>query len=93
MGFFSKSAESGTYQLIKPNLVEKDGNLHVVMACSYNTWTTTKFHCNKSYTQEIDSVLQGMQADGYEIVSIQHVPMANGTGFGAVTITTLITYR
>lgn len=93
MGLFSKSAESGTYQLIKPNLVEKDGNLHVVMACSYNTWTTTKFHCNESYTQEIDSVLQGMQADGYEIVSIQHVPMANGTGFGAVTITTLITYR
>lgn len=38
-------------------------------------------------------MLQGMQADGYEIVSIQHAPMANGTGFGAVTITTLITYR
>lgn len=34
-----------------------------------------------------------MQADGYEIASIQHVLMANGTGFGAVTITTLITYR
>lgn len=93
MGLFSKAAESGTYQLIKPNLAEKDGSLHVVMACSYNTWTTTKFHCNESYTQEIDAVLQGMQADGYEIVGIQHAPMANGTGFSAVTITTLITYR
>lgn len=50
MGLFSKEAESGTYQLIKPNLAEKDGSLHVVMACSYNTWTTTKFHCNESYT-------------------------------------------
>lgn len=68
MGLFSKTAESGTYQLVKPNLVEKDGNLHAVMACSYNTWTTTKFHCNESYTQEIDAVLQGMQADGYEIM-------------------------
>lgn len=59
MGLFSKAAESGTYQLIKPNLAEKDGSLHVVMAGSYNTWTTTKFHCNESYTQEIDAVLQG----------------------------------
>ena len=70
MGLFSKTAESGTYQLVKPNLVEKDGNLHAVMACSYNTWTTTKFHCNESYTQEIDAVLQGMQADGYEIMGL-----------------------
>lgn len=37
MRLFSKTAESGTYQLVKPNLVEKGGNLHVVMACSYNT--------------------------------------------------------
>lgn len=93
MGLFSQPAEANPYEKIKPHLATIDGNLHVVMACSYSTWTTTKFHCDESYTSEIDAVLQGMQADGYEIVSVQHVPMANGTGFGAVTTTTLITYR
>ena len=64
----------------------------MVMVGTYHTWTTTKFHCNDEYTEDIDGVLQGMQNDGYEIVNIQHEAMSNGTGL-AITVTTLMTYR
>ena len=93
MGLFSKDSEPNAYETVRSSLASKDGNVHVAMVCSYNTWTTTKFHCNADYTHEVDGVLQGMQTDGYEVVSVQQVPLANGTGFGAVTFTTLITYR
>ena len=93
MGLFSKEAEPKAYDKVKPSLAPQDGRTHVVMVCSYNMWTSTKLHCNEDYTREVDAVLQGMQDDGYEIVFVQHAPLANGTGFGAVTFTTLITYR
>ena len=93
MGLFSKSEEVGAYEKVRPNLAEKDGRVHVVMTRSYGTWTTTKFHCDEEYTNEIDEVLQGMQEAAYEIVDVQQVPMSGGTGIGVVTVSTLITYR
>ena len=93
MGLFSKDEEPAAYEKIRPNLAEKDGRIHVVMVNTYHTWTTTKLHCNKEYTQELDDILQSMQTDGYEIINVQHASMSNGTGLGVVTITSLITYK
>lgn len=63
------------------------------MVNTYHTWTTTKLHYNEGYTTDIDSILQGMQSDDFEIINVQHASMSNGTGLGVVTITSLITYR
>lgn len=94
MGLFGKSeSDADVYGAVKPTLAAKDGKLHVAMLRSYNTWTTTKFHCDESYAREVDVVLCGMQEDGYEIVNVQHAAMSNGTGVGVTTTTTLVTYR
>lgn len=93
MGLFSKDEEVSAYERVRLNLAEKDGNTHVVMINTYHTWTTTILHCNEGYTADIDSILQGMQSDGFEIINVQHASMSNGTGLGVVTITSLITYR
>ncbi len=93
MGLFTKEKEpENAYETVRPTLAAKDGNLHVIMLRSYSTWTTTKFHCDESYTREVDAVLSGMQADGYEIVNVQHAAMSNGSGVGVTTTTTLVTY-
>lgn len=94
MGLFSKTEGStSAYEIVKPTLAPRDGKLHVAMLRSYSTWTTTEFHCDESYAEEVDAVLSGMQADGYEIINVQHAAMSNGTGVGVTTTTTLVTYR
>ncbi len=93
MGLFGNKEEVQPYELVKPSLAAKDGNVHVAMLRSYSTWTTTKFHCDEEYAKEVDAVLTGMQADGYEIVNVQHNSMSSGTGVGVTTTTTLVTYR
>lgn len=93
MGLFGNKEEMQPYEAVKPSLATKDGNVHVAMLHSYSTWTTTKFHCDEDYTKEVDAVLAGMQADGYEIVNVQHNSMSNGTSVDVTTTTTLVTYR
>lgn len=93
MGLFNKSKEVEPYEVVKSELKPKDGNLHVMMVNTWNTWTDQKFNCDERYTGELEELISGMQAEGYEIVQMQHNSMSSGSGFGMVTYTTLITYR
>lgn len=94
MGLFDKEKRpADAYAEVAPHLAARDGKLHVVMLRSYSSWTTTKFHCDASYVNEVDAVLSDMQDNGYEIVDVQHAAMSSGTGVGATTTTTLVSYR
>ena len=94
MGLFgSKEPEAPARETAKLLLKPRDGKLHVLMMNTWNTWGTTKFRIDDKYISEVDDVLSYMQDEGYEIVKIEHTSLSDGTGFGVISYTTLVTYR
>lgn len=94
MGLFgSKEPEAPARETAKLSLKPRDGKLHVLMMNTWNTWGTAKFRCDDKYIGEVDDVLSYMQDEGYEIVKIEHTSLSDGTGFGVISYTTLVTYR
>lgn len=74
MGIF-KSVQKGEaevlYEKIKENLAEKDGLTHVIMINSFARELNDAFCCETKYTVQIDSILNQMQKDGYEILDVK----------------------
>lgn len=75
MGLLSKSRKASGNVLyndeVKPQLVEKDGNVHIVMINSFSKLANQAFGVESKYTEQIGSVVNDLQKDGYEIVDIK----------------------
>lgn len=75
MGFLSKSRKASGDVLykdqVKPQLFEKDGNVHIVMIDSFSKLTNQAFGVEDKYTEQIGSIVNDLQKDGYEIVDIK----------------------
>ena len=75
MGLLSKSRKaSGDVNYnneLKPQLVAKDGNIHIVMINSFSKLVNQNFGVESKYTEQIGSVINDLQQDGYEIVDIK----------------------
>lgn len=91
MGFLTKNIN---YYSVVSNRLVKDGYKHVVMVESYSKWYNQVLQCESKYTQQIDSILTGMQKDGYEILDVQFDSLAHhGISEKEDCFHTLITYR
>lgn len=93
MSLFKKDKSVVPYETVKPQLCEQDGLTHVMMLNTWSTWSTLTFKCDEEYIKEVNHVIEGMQQDGYEIITIQHNSISNGSGLGMLAFTTLISYR
>lgn len=97
MGFvkdMQKSSADSVYAKMKKHLVRKDGYIHVVMINSFSKFVNQNFECESKYTTQIDSIVTGMQLDGYEIVDIKFDSLKNQGLTGAMEgFHTLITYK
>lgn len=75
MGFLKKSRIKSGKDLyetkVKPELAEKDGNVHVIMIDSFSKYLNQAFGVESKYTEQIDPIITGLQNDGYEIVDIK----------------------
>ncbi len=75
MGFLKDnrkaSAENIYESQVKPNVAEKDGNVHVLMVNSFSKFINQNFGVEDKYTTQIDSIVTALQKDGYEIVDIK----------------------
>lgn len=98
MGIFTKGqkalAENIYEKSVKPFLKEKDGFTHVIMINSFSKLVNQNFGCEDKYTTQIDTILMGMQQEGYEIVDIKFNSL-QGQGLGKLMegFNTLITYK
>lgn len=81
MNFFKgnqqASAENLYQNQIKPELCEKDGNIHIIMINSFSKWLNQMFGVESKYTNQIGKIINKMQEDGYEIVDIKFNSMQN----------------
>ncbi len=74
MGLFDKNFEKSTnelYQDIKKYLSPKDGKKHVVLINTTSKLMTNGIECENKYTVQINSVIEEMQQEGYEILDIK----------------------
>lgn len=97
MGFIKnvqKATADSVYAKMKQHLVPKDGFVHVVMINSFSKWMNQNFECESKYTTQIDCIITGMQADGYEIVDVKfNSLMSQGLTGTMEGFHTLITYK
>ena len=71
MGLFGKNQEiknSSFYEEIKHTLKTKDGDIHIILI---QTYMDRGNMVEMKYTTKINSIIEGMQKDGYEIVNIE----------------------
>lgn len=98
MGLLSKSRKTSGDVLynneVKPQLVAKDGNIHIVMIDSFSRFINQNFGVESKYTEQIGSVVNDLQKDGYEIVDIKFDSL-KGQGITGTSegFHTLIMYR
>ena len=68
MGLLSKSRKASGDVLyndeVKPQLVEKDGNIHIVMINSFSKFANQAFGGESNYTEQICSLVKDLQKDG-----------------------------
>lgn len=93
MGLFDKNYEKsadGLYEDVKKYLSPKDGKKHIVLI---NTMTkvTREVGCENKYTLQVNSIIEEMQKEGYEILDIKIVT-GNQVVADATLIRTLVTY-
>lgn len=98
MGLLSKTRKASGDVLynneVKPQLAEKDGNIHVVMINSFSKFANQSFGVESKYTEQIGSVVNDLQKDGYEIVDIKFDSLKGQGIIGtAEGFHTLIMYR
>ena len=97
MGLFTKTQQNvseNVYAELKRYLSKKDGDVHVVMVNSFSKWLNRSFQCEDKYTTQIDTILQHMQEDGYEIIDVKFNSLVNQGIFGQMEgYHTLIIYK
>lgn len=81
MGFLSKSRKQSGKDLyiknIKPELVERDGNVHLIMIDSFSKYINGAFGVETKYTEQIGTIINELQKDGYEIVDVKFDSLKN----------------
>lgn len=98
MGIFSKTRIISGSKLykedIKPKLKAHDGKIHLIMLTSFSNFINQFFGVETKYTEQVGTIVDLMQEDGYEIVDIKF-QMLKGQGIGghAEGFSTLILYK
>lgn len=98
MGFLSKSRKQSSKDLyekkIKPELFKKDGNIHLLMLNSFSKYLNELFGVETKYNEQIGTIVNELQKDGYEIVDIKFDSLKNQGTFGEEEgFHTLIMYK
>lgn len=98
MGLFTGSKKASGRSLymekVKPQLAEKDGNVHVVMINSFSKLIDQLFGVETQYTDQIGAIVDDLQQDGYEIVDIKFNSLKGQGVLGAKEgFHTLIMYK
>lgn len=81
------------YDKIKVYLQPKDGKVHIIMLSSSYESSSGKLECNGLYSVEIDSIINLMQDDGYEILDINFAHHSFEQIRSTYGYDTLITYK
>ena len=74
MGLFDKNIEksaNNSYEEIKKYLKPKDNKKHIIMVNTMSKSITNGWECENKYTLQIDTIIENMQDDGYEIIDIK----------------------
>ena len=74
MGLFDKNIEkssNNSYEEIKKYLKPKDNKKHIIMVNTMSKSITNGWECENKYTLHIDTIIENMQNDGYEIIDIK----------------------
>ena len=80
MGIFTKGQKAvaaTVYDQMKQYVAPKDGMVHVLMVNSFSKMCNQTFECEDKYTTQMDCIVTGLQADGYEIVDIKFNSVKN----------------
>lgn len=97
MGFFTgaqKAVAETIYENSKQYLKPKDGKVHVIMFNSFSKLINQNFECENKYTTQLDTIITGMQNDGYEIIDIKFSVLQNqGFAVDMEGFNTLIMYK
>lgn len=98
MGFLKKSRKQSGKDLydkkIKPDLFEKDGNIHLLMLNSFSKFFNEEFGVETKYNEQIGTILNELQKDGYKIVDVKFDSLKNQGAFGEMEgFHTLIMYK
>lgn len=96
MGLFDKNYKNtsdNTYEEIRKYLKPKDNKKHVIMINSMSKAITTGWECENKCTIQIDTILENMQNEGYEIVDIKFDSTYQQSISNTFLIRTLIIYK
>ncbi|KRL63108.1 hypothetical protein FC23_GL001047 [Lactobacillus psittaci DSM 15354] len=82
MGFLSNSRKQSGANLyekeVKPQLVAQDGKVHIVMINSFSKFLNNlNFGVETKYTEQVGTIINHLQDDGYEIVDIKFDSLKN----------------
>lgn len=97
MGIFTAVQEqmaNETYEKCKKYLRPKDGKVHVLMINSFSKLANQTFECENKYTTQLNTIVEGLQNDGYEVIDIKFNSLMN-QGFTGQNegFNTLIIYK
>lgn len=95
MGLFDKNIEksaNNNYEEIKKYLKPKDNRKHIIMINTMSKSVTNGWECENKYTLQIDTIMENMQNDGYEIIDIK-IDSTNQSVENMFLIRTLIIYK
>ncbi len=96
MGLFDKGYEKSAQNLyddVKQYLQPKDGLKHIIMLNTMSKMTTNGLECENKYTIQINSIIEEMQRNNYEIVDVKIDNTSFQTTGNAFLIRTLIIYK
>ena len=79
---------------VKPQLKPSDGHIHLVMIDSFSKLINQVFGVESKYTEQVGSIVDRLQDDGYEIVDVKFDSLkGQGLTGAAEGFHTLILYR
>lgn len=96
MGIFDKNYEKSAenlYEQIRAYLKPKDERKHIILINSMSKATTNGCECDNKYTIQINSIIEDMQNEGYEIIDVKIDDTSYQTVGVAFLIRTLIIYK
>ena len=96
MGLFDKNIEKSSdnkYEEIKKYLKPKDDKKHIIMVNTMSKSITNGWECENKYTLQIDTIIENMQNDGYEIIDIKFDSTQQQSIANTFLIKTIIIYK
>ena len=96
MGLFDKNIEKSSnnkYEEIKRYLKPKNNKKHIIMINTMSKIITTGWECENNYTIQVDTIIENMQNDGYEIIDIKFDSTPQQSITNSFLIRTLIMYK